>query len=122
LNKMPITLPSKEKIEELIKKALETSKSAGEKAASSDITTKIADTLTENSDKIQSIVNNLLQKKGLITQQELDSLDELVKKTKLKMLQEDSVKSISKYGLYIAIVFFAFGTLWLITKDKKNGQ
>jgi protein-L-isoaspartate O-methyltransferase len=64
----------------------------------------------------------LLQKKGLITQQELDFLDELVKKTKLKMLQEDSVKSISKYGLYIAIVFFAFGTLWLITKDKKNGQ
>jgi hypothetical protein len=30
---MAITLPSKEKIEELIKKALETSKSAGEKAA-----------------------------------------------------------------------------------------
>jgi polyhydroxyalkanoate synthesis regulator phasin len=119
---MAITLPSKEKIEELIKKALETSKSAGEKAASSDITTKIADTLTENSDKIQSIVNNLLQKKGLITQQELDSLDELVKQTKLKMLQEDSIRSISKYGLYIAIVLFAFGTLWLITKDTKNGQ
>jgi len=119
---MAITLPSKEKIEELIKKALETSKKAGEKAESSDITTKIADTLTENSAKIQSFVNNLLQKEGLITQQELDSLDELVKQTKLKILEQDSIRSISKYGLYIAIVLFAFGTLWLITKDKKNGQ
>lgn len=118
---MAIKLPSKEKIEELIRKAIEASQSADDKASSKDITTKIADKLTENSSKIQSILNDLLSKQGLVTQEEFDNLDELVKQTKLKILEEDTRKSISKYGLYIAIIAFSFGTLWFLTKKQKNG-
>lgn len=113
----PITPPSKKDIEDAIVRAYEAIKSAKDKASTSD--TNIGDTLAKYSDQLQGFVNTFLSKRGAITQQQLDELDEQVRLTKLKTLEAESKNTFVKYGIFISVAFVAFGALWLITREKK---
>jgi len=117
----PPILPSKTQIEDAIVKAYEAIKNA-DKAKSGDVSKTVADTLTKYSDQIQNTINSLLGKKGAITQQQLDELDEQIREAKRKTLEAQSKNTMVRYGLYLSIFIVGFGALWLITREKKaNG-
>lgn len=115
----PPILPSKQEIEDAIVRAYDAIKNASNKAASSDVTQSVANTLTKYSSDIQNVINTFLQKRGAITQQQLDELDEKVREAKRKTLEAESKNTFVKYGLYISVAFVAFGALWMITREKK---
>ena len=114
-----ITLPSYNQIEDAIVRAYDAIKNASNKAASSDITQTAANTLTKYSNELQTFLNTFLQKKGAVTQNQLDELDEKIRQAKRKTLESESKNTFVKYGLYISVAFVAFGALWLITREKK---
>lgn len=114
-----LTLPTRDDLEKVILAAIEIAKKAGDKAASQPTSERIADSLTKYSTQIQNTVDAFLKNKGAVTQEQLNQLDEQVRLTKLKMLQVDSKNTLIKYGIYIGLAVFAFGTLWILTKEKK---
>lgn len=114
----PIAPPSRKDIEDAIVRAFEAIKSTRDKALKSDV--NVGDTLAKYSDQLQGFVNTFLSKRGAITQQQLDELDEQVRLTKLKTLQAESKNTFVRYGIFISVAFVAFGALWLITREKKQ--
>lgn len=117
---MATLVANKEKAEQLIKDALSVAKQAGDKAASSDIGRKVADAFNKYSTTIQEKVDEILAKRGLVTQEQLDSLDEEVRKAKMKLLEEKSKNTLMKYGVFLGVVVLTFAGLWLITKKNTN--
>jgi hypothetical protein len=114
-----ITLPTNKQIEDAIVRAYDAIKNASNKASSSDVTQTVANTLTKYSNEVQGVLNAFLKKRGAITQQELDELDEKVREAKRKTLEAESKNTFVRYGLYISVAFVAFGALWMITREKK---
>jgi hypothetical protein len=112
-------LPSRKDIEDAIVRAYDAIRNASNKAASSDITQTAAITLTKYSNELQTVLNSFLQKRGAVTQNQLDELDEKIRQAKRKTLESESKNTFVKYGLYISVAFVAFGALWLITREKK---
>lgn len=109
-------LPSKAAIEDAIVRAYDAIKNA-----SKTDTSNIGESMTKYSDALQGVLNNFLSKRGAITQEQLDELDEQIRQTKLKTLQSESKNTLVRYGIFISIVVIGFGALWLITKEKQNG-
>lgn len=105
---------------ELLVQAIETAKKAGDKAADTNISQKIKDGLNTYSQDIQDLVDKMLKNRGAITQKQLNELDEKTKQAKLKLLEAQSKNTFVKYGLYVAVAIFAFGTLWFLTRDKSQ--
>lgn len=116
---LQIKPPSQKDIENAILGAYEAIKKASSKAASSDVTQSVANTLTKYSNEIQNVLNSFLQKRGAITQQQLDELDEKVREAKKKTLEAESRNTLVRYGLYISVAVVVFGALWMITREKK---
>jgi hypothetical protein len=104
----------------IIARAIETASQAGNKAANSNISQKVKDGLYTYSKDIQDLVDEMLKNKGAITQQQLNELDEKTKKAKFKLLEAESSNTFVKYGLYVAVAIFAFGTLYFLTRDKSQ--
>jgi hypothetical protein len=104
----------------LIARAIEAATQAGNKAASSNISQQIKDGLNTYSRDIQDLVDEMLKNRGAITQEQLDKLDEKTRKAKWEVLKAESNNTFVKYGLYVAVAIFAFGTLWFLTRDKSQ--
>jgi hypothetical protein len=115
-----LQMPTQNDIAALIARAIEAATKAGDKAASSDISQKIKDGLTKYSEDIQELVDEMLKNKGAITQDQLNELDEKTRKAKFKLLEAESKNTFIKYGLYVAVAIFAFGTLWFLTREKSQ--
>jgi hypothetical protein len=106
-------LPTNAQVEDAIVKAFETI--TGGKANGD-----IGKTVTKYSDQIQNTINYLLSNRGAITKKQLDELDEQVRQAKKATLESESKNTAVKTGLYLAIGLVLFGTLWIITKEKKS--
>ena len=50
----------------------------------------------------------------------MNELDEKTRQAKLKLLEAQSSNTFVRYGLYVAVAIFAFGTLWFLTRDKSQ--
>lgn len=79
-----------------------------------------ANTLTKYSDNIQSTLNKFLAKRGVVTKQQLDELDEQVREAKKKTLEAQSKNTIVKYGMGLSLLVLGFGTIWLVTKKQSK--
>jgi hypothetical protein len=104
----------------MIARAIEAATQAGNKAANSNISQKVKDGLYTYSKDIQDLVDEMLANKGAITKEQLNQLDEKTKQAKLKMLESESSNTFVRYGLYVAVAIFAFGTLWFLTREKSQ--
>lgn len=104
----------------IIARAIETASKAGNKAASSNITQKVKDGLYTYSKDIQDLVDEMLKNRGAITPQQLNELDEKTKQAKFALLEAESKNTFVRYGLFVAVGIFAFGTLWFLTRDKSQ--
>jgi hypothetical protein len=74
--------------------------------------------LYANSAKIQSLINSVLEKGGIVTQDEVNALDEQIRTAKLKALQAESQSSTTKYAMYVIGGLAIFGVIWYYTYKK----
>ena len=89
------------------------------RANQSDIGGTIKDGLINSADNIQSILNNVLKNKGLITNEQVNQLDEQIKLAKLKLLEAKSKSTITNLAMYVGIGVVVLGVLWFFT-SKEN--
>lgn len=78
----------------------------------------IKEQLYQNSTNIQSLINRIMTKNGIVTQNELDALDEEIRQSKLKLLESEASSSRMKYALYVVGVLAIVGTAWYFTYKK----
>jgi hypothetical protein len=74
--------------------------------------------LYQNSTNIQNLINKILEKGGIVTQNQLDSLDEEVRLTKLKLLEVEAKNSRMKYAYYVIGGLAVVGAIWYFTYKK----
>lgn len=74
--------------------------------------------LYANAGKIQSLINNILEKGGIITEDEVNELDEQIRLSKLKVLEAEAKSSTTKYAIYVLLGLAAVGTIWYFTYKK----
>ena len=103
----------------LIQTAQDVVTNATNKASSGNIGASIRDGLINSATSIQNILNNVFKNNGLITQEQVNSLDEQVKLAKVQLLQAESQKTTLSLGLYIGIGIAIIGTLWYFTSKEK---
>jgi glutamine synthetase type III len=66
----------------------------------------------------KNTINSILQKSGIITDQEVNALEEDIRLAKLKLLEAESRQSAYRYTLYVFAGLTALGLLWYFTKEK----
>jgi hypothetical protein len=74
--------------------------------------------LYQNATKIQKLINGLLSKTGVVTQNEVDALDEEIRIAKLKLLEAESRSATTKYALYVIGGLAVVGIIWYFTYKK----
>jgi len=109
-------VPTPKDVEDALLRAYDFLKQSKNKTASSDIGT----TFTQYSDEVQKFIDKVLAKRGVITQTELDAIDEQIRQAKKKMLEDEAKKTYVKYGVGLAVVLIVVGGLWLVTKKKSE--
>jgi|APGre2960657505_1045072.scaffolds.fasta_scaffold306900_1 hypothetical protein len=89
------------------------------RASQSDIGGSIKNGLINSADNIQSILNDIFKNNGLITNEQVNQLDEQIKLAKLKLLESKSKSTITNLGMYVGIGVVVLGVLWFFT-SKEN--
>ena len=74
--------------------------------------------LYQNSANIQNLINGILSKSGVVTQSEVDALDEEVRMAKLKLLEAEAKSATTKYALYVVGGLAVVGAIWYFTYKK----
>ncbi len=85
-------------------------------ASNSGIGTKIKDALYSSSTKIQDVLNKVFANKGIITQDQVDALDEQMRIAKLNLMAAESNETTRKTATYIVIGIAVLGTLYWLSK------
>lgn len=88
---------------------------ADSNASASDV---LKNQLYANSSKIQGLINSILQKGGVVTENEIDELDEQIRLAKLKILEAEAKSSTRKYALYVIGGLAVVGVIWYFTYKK----
>ena len=87
---MPLTL---DQISEYLRKAAEQAGQVTQEASDKKIGEKVLDEIAAQSESIQSAINKFLGNVGLVTQEEIDKIDEQLRLQKEKLLSEQSKKT-----------------------------
>ena len=74
--------------------------------------------LYQNSTNIQNLINGILSKTGVVTQSEVDALDEEVRMAKLKLLEAEAKSATTRYALYVVGGLAVVGAIWYFTYKK----
>jgi len=109
-----------DQLKEWIQKAKDAANASTATADNSSLTDKIKNGLYDSANQIQSGLNALLEKGGLITQNEVDSLDSQIRDAKRKLLEAKSQETKNKLLTYTAIGVVIIGTFWIIIKAKQK--
>lgn len=93
---------------------------SSKKVADSNVSTSdaIKNQLYANSSKIQGLINSILQKGGVVTDSEVDTLDEQIRLAKLKILEAEAKSSNTKYAIYVIGGLAIIGAIWYFTYKK----
>ena len=112
---MPLTL---DQISEYLRKAAEQAGQVTQEASDKKIGEKVLDEIAAQSESIQSAINKFLGNVGLVTQEEIDKIDEQLRLQKEKLLSEQSKKTKRNLITYSIIVIAKIVLLWFLTKKK----
>jgi hypothetical protein len=89
-----------------------------DKIKQSGITTTMFNELSSNAKILQGKLDELLQKKGLYTQSDINDAYDVLQEFKRKEMERESRKSINRAITYILIVGVVVGGLYLLSKRK----
>ena len=78
--------------------------------------------LYQNSTNIQNLINGILSKGGVVTQSEVDALDEEVRLSKLKLLEAEAKSATTKYAMYVIGGLVVVGAIWYFTYKKTTNE
>ena len=109
---------SDQNISDLLKSAKDLALKAKENASNQKIGEQVKEKLLSSSNEIQNILNAVLSKGGILTQDQYDRLQEQMKVAKINNLQAETLDSVKRVGLYAAGILAIFGILWFISKEK----
>lgn len=88
-------------------------------SASSGQRTSLQDSIYQYSKEIQATLNTLLSKTGVITDEEINKLDEQVRLAKKQLEFQKAEQTKKKVLIAGGLLVLGFGALWFITKNKK---
>lgn len=97
---------------------LEDAKRVLDKASSDIKSSGVEEGLYQYTNQAQALLNKLLTKTGLITDQEINELDEQLRKSKREIELSKAEQTKRKFITTTALVVAAFIGLWFITKKK----
>ena len=66
---------------------------------------------------LQDFLNSLLQKGGLVTEQQFNLLDEQTRLLKLKTLEAESQDSTNKFATFVGIGVAVIGIIWYLSRN-----
>jgi hypothetical protein len=112
---MPLTL---DQISEYLRKAAEQAGQVKQEASDKNIGEKVLDEIAAQSEAIQSGINKLLGNIGIVTEKQLDEIDEQLRIQKEKLLSEESKKTKRNLITYSVLGIATIGLLWFLTKKK----
>jgi hypothetical protein len=112
---MPLTL---DQISEYLRKAAEQAGQVKQEASDKKIGEKVLDEIAAQSEAIQSGINKLLGHIGIVTEKQLDEIDEQLRIQKEKLLSEESKKTKRNLITYSVLGIATIGLLWFLTKKK----
>jgi|688.fasta_scaffold04013_28 hypothetical protein len=112
---MPLTL---DQISEYLRKAAEQAGQVKQEASDKKIGEKVLDEIAAQSEAIQSGINKLLGNIGIVTEKQLDEIDEQLRIQKEKLLSEESKKTKRNLITYSVLGIATIGLLWFLTKKK----
>jgi multidrug resistance efflux pump len=112
---MPVT---KEQISEIISAAQEMI-AQGQQDIAQTSSQSLKDAIFGYSKEIQSVLNNLLSKTGVVTEEEINNLDEQLRIAKKEIEFQKAEETKRKVLITIGLLVVGFGTLWFITKSRK---
>ena len=115
-------LPDSSDFKNIIDKAQQVIKDAQSKASGSNIGQTVKDKIYASTSSIQATLDSLLAKGGLITQEDVDSLDEQMRRAKLEMLAADSSNSAKKFFTYVGVGIIVFASLWYLSTRKTKAS
>ena len=84
---------------------------------SSSIGGQLKDQLTSSVGSLQDFLNSLLQKGGVITEQQYNLLDEQTRLLKLKTLEAESQDSTKKFATFVGIGVAVIGLIWYLSRN-----
>lgn len=102
----------------MIVDALELAAQATEKASSSGLAVKVKEALINNAADIQNLINKIAKLDAETSKSLYNELDEQMRLTKMRLLEEKSRSTAVKYTMYIVGAFLAVGALLYFTKPK----
>jgi hypothetical protein len=112
---MPLTL---DQISEYLRKAAEQAGQVKQEASDKKIGEKVLDEIAAQSEAIQSGINKLLGNIGIVTEKQLDEIDEQLRIQKEKLLSEESKKTKRNLITYSVLGIATIGLLWFLIKKK----
>ena len=115
-----ITDLTEQQISALVDKAKGALSNLKNKTESSTLGNTIKTKLYASTSKIQAMLNDLLSKGGVISQEQVNSLDEELRLAKLNVLKAQSESSTKKFAIYVGVGVAVFGILWYLTKAKEK--
>lgn len=102
----------------MIVDALELAAQATEKASSSGLAVKVKEALINNAADIQNLINKIAKLDAETSKSLYNELDEQMRLTKMRLLEEKSRSTAVKYTMYIVGAFLAVAALIYFTKPK----
>lgn len=103
-------------VTDLLNSAKQVAQEAADKAEKSSIGEKIKNGLYNSSVQIQGFINDILESKGLVTQEKVDALNKKMAETKLKILEAKNNETKKKYLTIAGVSLVTIGVLWFIFK------
>jgi hypothetical protein len=78
--------------------------------------------LATNTSKLQSLIDAILQKGGILTPEDKNSLSEQIRATQLSILEAESKSTTNKYAIYIGASLGVLAILWYFIYKKKTNE
>lgn len=103
-------------VTDLLNSAKQVAQEAASKAENSSIGEKIKNGLYNSSVQIQGFINDILESKGLVTQEKVDALNKKMAETKLRILEAKNNETKKKYLIIAGVSLATVGVLWYVLK------
>jgi len=84
---------------------------------SSTIGGELKDQLVSSVGGLQDYLNSLLQKGGIITEQQYNLLDEQTRLLKLKTLEAESQEATKKFATFVGVGVAVIGIIWYLSRN-----
>ena len=108
--------------QDLIANAYTTIKNLIQKSKDTSVPEAIKSEFIERSDSIQELLNGILSSTGVVTQEQLDVLDEQLKDTKVKMLESEAQKTKRKYTIIAVSTIGLIAIVGLVVYLKRKNS